>query len=137
MKYQSKAELRKTITNFLRQRKRVYKMLDAPQLCAVCVNIQMRFEMIGRWNYWRHCLEIKDAEHMLLMILPSERGGHATEREHMLQLIAHCKQVASIPAYQYHKKFSQDGAPLNPGELSRARRGTEGSLITNNQSTKP
>lgn len=73
--------------------------------------IRQQWDMIVRMNYWRHCLEIKNQEGALLTILPSKSGKHAAEREHILELIQHCKQVASIPAHKYNAQKSRQLCP--------------------------
>lgn len=103
MDYSTKPQLRKTIISFLRQRKHLFRELKVPHLENLCVGIEKNFQFIRDWSYWRHCLEVKNAENLLLMILPSEKGGHATERRHMLELIAHCKHVASMTKAKYDK----------------------------------
>lgn len=120
MKYENKPELIKSLRGFLRQRKHVYRNMSLPHLEQLCIFILSRLELIQRYNYWRHCLEVKNAESVLLMILPSESGGHARERQHMLELIAHCKQVASIPSHIYNR--DQENFSPGLGEMSEGQR---------------
>lgn len=118
MNYQTKEELRSTMKRFFNQRAKAYRLIKLKNLENVCVFLRGRFDFIRDWNYWRQCLEVKNSEFLLLSILPSETGGHATERQHMLELIEHCKQIASMTSEQYSKKQAQSSPPSR-GDVHR------------------
>ncbi|REE01089.1 hypothetical protein [Marinoscillum furvescens] len=101
MEYATKEQLRKSMRGFLAQRKHIYRELKLRHLEEICILLQKRFCFIRDWSYWRHCLEVRNAEHLIMFILPSATGGHATTHKHMLELIAHCKQVSSLTKLQY------------------------------------
>lgn len=101
MNYTTKSELRKSVLGFMHQRKHLYKSMKLPHMEQLCIGIEKNFKFIRDWSYWRHCLEVKNCEAELLMILPSQSGGHARIRTNMLELIAHCKQVSSMTKLQY------------------------------------
>jgi len=104
MKYSNKEELRKSITGFLRQRLFLYRGYQNSQLEGVCVRALAGFDMMGNWNYWRHCLEVKNMEPQLLRILPSAEGKHSVIRARVLHLIGHCKDIASISSERYDEE---------------------------------
>ena len=87
----------------LAQRKHIFREMKLPHMEEICITIHKQFIFIRDWSYWRHCLQVKNVEQMLIMILPSDTGGHAKVREHMLELITHCKEVSSMTSAQYEK----------------------------------
>lgn len=104
MKYSNKQELTTTLGNFLNQRKYYFRERNLPDMEAVRGRIEGRFQLIRDNNYWRHCLEVANAELLILAILPSASGGQKEERQHLLEMIEHCKAVAAIPAREYNQQ---------------------------------
>lgn len=110
MEYQDKPSLRKAITGFLNQRKRAYKMMykrtgdvDFVLKHAVIQHIQFHWTVCSKWDYWRNCREIILQEERILEILPSAKGKHAVIRQHVLDLIEHCREIQAIDCYEYRR----------------------------------
>ena len=110
MEYQDKATLRKSLSGFLNQRKRAFKMIyertrevDFVLKSAVVQHIQFHWAVCSKWDYWRNCREVILQEERLMEILPSTKGKHAIIRQHVLDMIEHCREVQAIDCYEYRR----------------------------------
>ncbi len=102
MKYSDKHQLTKSIIGFLKQRRRVYQVVKKDPHKVMVIGCMINdFELIRGYNYWALCRKVKAFEEKLLQILPSSHGKHNRERIHMMELIAHCKNIASLTRHQY------------------------------------
>lgn len=140
MKYANKTELQQSIKSFLRQRKHFYRATGQTHLANLCYNLEVYFDQIHMWNYWRHCLEVKNQASRLFLIAPSRTGGHASIWFSLSELINHCRAVASIPMEQYlsqrlQKEFIHDTASL-PHSTPSSRFDKRSESIPGSQTTK-
>lgn len=115
MKYTNKNQLRDSLRSFLAQRKHFYQATKQTHLANLCYNLEVYFDQIRDWNYWRHCLEVRNQSSRLYLIAPSRTGGHASIWSDLNELIIHCKAVSTIPMEQYmnqrlQKSFIHDTA---------------------------
>lgn len=99
--YSNKAELTAAVSSLLRQRMKWYQMARQTHHANLCWNLLARFDLISKWGYWRHCLEVANQEALFYKILPSADGEHAVIREQALAMITHCKSISSIPYSEY------------------------------------
>lgn len=109
MEYLDKKSLRKVIGGFLRQRKHLYVMMakrEANFLIQVALinRLMDRWQMVSKWDYWRHCMEVQLMRDELMKILPSASGNHRMIRTHMIALMSHCESVQKIPCVEYRSK---------------------------------
>jgi len=101
MRYTNKQELQQTLRGFLRQRKKYYQDSKQVNLANLCWNLEVVFDQIREWDYWRQCLEVSNQSERLEMILPTATGGHKKIRAQMIGLINHAKNISSIPRRRY------------------------------------
>jgi hypothetical protein len=88
-------DFRSYTIGFLNQRARAYRICGNYEKVAAAETLRGRLNLIKDWNFWRHCLEIKNNETLLLSVLPSHSGQHAEIRERMLVFVDQCKKIAS------------------------------------------
>lgn len=90
-------QFRKYVMGFLNQREQAYKAMNSPNHLAAVGALRIRFNLIQQMSFWRHCLEVKEQQHLLMMILPSNKGKHKSIRDRMLIFINQCKLISNNP----------------------------------------
>jgi hypothetical protein len=110
MNYLNKPQLTKSINGFLNQRKHYFQASNQIHLANLCWQMEVRFDQIRAWDYWRHCLEVTNLKQQLHSILPSKTGSHVKVNEAMIDLILHCQQTCS----KSHEQWKQQGRPQLP-----------------------
>lgn len=108
--YQNKLLIQSILFGYLNQRKKAIEFMSDIQygkrISNALEHIRLRFELINKFDYWRHCLEIRNAEPLILQTLPSEKGYHKRIRKTIIGLIHHCKKVTESTHNEYYKSLS-------------------------------
>lgn len=104
----TKESLRSKLLAFFRQRKKFAEMAMGQakssrirKVAMIATSLIIKFNLIQNYNYWRHCLEVRNKYEEIYEILPSENGKQSTIREHMLQIMDECKRVSAIKPKEY------------------------------------
>lgn len=108
---QNRRLVKSMIEALIHQRRRAAKVMKdrafAIRLLDALYHVEQRFGNIERYNYRRHCLEIKNAEPLLLAVLPSPEGKQRRIRATIIGLIDRCKEVCEQSSKEYYQTHSK------------------------------